>query len=155
MRALTQLFYLLPCKAGAKVVFSRTDPTSESPFRLGSSQLLLEAKAVSKCLPRASKRVNGSVHLRDPTVQWLVCACLVQARKSRGHLIHSWFSCYGCRGCGAQALPSLLTLPLRKPAEWQLWIHVVACLTLLIKASPHCVVSSCFPASLQRLHISD
>lgn len=49
-----QLFYLLPRKAGTKVVFSRTDPTSESPFRLGRFQLLLETKAVSKYVPRAS-----------------------------------------------------------------------------------------------------
>lgn len=55
MKAITQLFYLLPCKGGTKAVFSRTDPTSESLFRLGSFQLLLEAKAFPKCLPRASQ----------------------------------------------------------------------------------------------------
>lgn len=73
------------------------------------------------------EHLSDSVHLRDPIVQCLVCACLVQERKSKEHLIHSSFSCHGCRRCGAQALPSLLPLSLRKPAELQLWILVGAC----------------------------
>lgn len=59
------------------MVFSRMDPTSESPFRLGSFQLLLEAKAVSKCLPRASQWFSSF----EGSHCAVACVCLLGAGK--------------------------------------------------------------------------
>lgn len=153
MRVVTQLFYLLPCKAGTKVVLPRTDLTSESPFRLGSFQLLMEAKAVSKCLPRVPQWFSSF----EGSHCAVACVCLLGAGEkvkgtSDSQLIFlPWVQrvehrlshlCYPCLW-GSQLSPS----------SGFMWVPV-ASPTSLTKASPHCVVGPFFPATLQRLHIS-
>lgn len=148
MRAVTQI-YLLPCKVGTKVVFFTTDPTSESSFRLGSFQFLLEAKAASKCLPRASQWFSSF----EGSHCAVACVSREKVKETSDPQLNFLPWVQRVWSTGSPIPAALVSEEVRCISSEFMWVPV-ASPTSLIKASPPCVVSTYFPARLQRLHIS-